>query len=119
MLKFLFIFVLTPFISSWPNHPTTTLKLLQVIHRHGERTPISFANDPYKDEKYWTEGIGQLTVQGKYRLHNLGKFIRTEYKDYLGKSPREVYVRSSIEHRCIESVSALLSGAYPPGKITF
>ncbi|CAG2109807.1 unnamed protein product, partial [Medioppia subpectinata] len=29
-------------------------------------------------------------------------------------SPREVYVRSSITDRCIESTSSLLAGVYPP-----
>jgi hypothetical protein len=49
-------------------------------------------------------------------MYKLGQFLRQNYDQYLGPthSPREVYARSSIEHRCIESVSCLLAGAYPP-----
>ena len=49
-------------------------------------------------------------------MYKLGQLIREEYKEYLGDkySPREVYVRSSDSERCIESVSLLLAGAYPP-----
>ncbi|XP_054164700.1 prostatic acid phosphatase-like [Oppia nitens] len=101
----------------WPNHDISTLKLLQIVHRHGDRAPISFPpNDPYKDPKYWKEGIGHLNTKGKYRMYRVGQFIRREYSEYLGDaySPREVYARSSLSHRCIESVSTLLAGAYPP-----
>ena len=101
----------------WPNHDISTLKLLQIVHRHGERGPASFTpNDPFKNESYWPEGYGELTSKGKYRMYKLGQFIRQEYGSYLGDecSPREVYARSAISDRCIESVSCLLSGAYPP-----
>jgi hypothetical protein len=107
-------------IPEWKTHDISTLKLLQIVHRHGERTPLktSFAlNDPFRNEtEYWKEGLGQLTIKGKYRMYKLGQFLRQNYDQYLGPthSPREVYVRSSIEHRCIESVSCLLAGAYPP-----
>ncbi|CAG2172297.1 unnamed protein product, partial [Oppiella nova] len=114
----LYVFVSACYASKrWPNHDISTLKLLQLVHRHGERAPTSFPdNDPYKDTKYWVEGVGELTTKGKYRLYKLGEFIRQEYSDYLGDkySPREVYVRSSITDRCIESTSSLLAGAYPP-----
>ena len=103
----------------WPNHDISTLKLLQIVHRHGDRTPIIFPpNDPFKNESYWPEGIAQLTSKGKYRMYKLGQFIRQEYHQYLGDnySPREVYARSSLHDRCIESLSLLLSGAYPPNQ---
>ena len=105
--------------NQWPNHDISTLKLLQIVHRHGDRTPVEFApNDPFSSDKYWPEGLGQLTTKGKYRMYKRGQFIRQAYNDYLGDSysPRDVYVRSSISDRCIESVSCLLSGAYPPKK---
>ena len=99
----------------WPDHDISTLKLLQIVHRHGDRSPIDFKhNDPYKSSDHWTEGIGELTTEGKYRMYKRGQFIRQEYDSFLGDkhSPREVYVRSSLTDRCIESVSCLLSGAY-------
>ncbi|CAG2179762.1 unnamed protein product, partial [Oppiella nova] len=101
----------------WPDHDISTLKLLQLVHRHAERPPIVFPpKDTYSSSKYWVEGVGELTTKGKYRMYKLGEFIRQEYNDYLGDkySPREVFVRSSITDRCIESTSSLLAGAYPP-----
>ncbi len=92
--------------TEWPNHDISTLKFLQIVQRHGDRTSLDFVpNDPFKDISYWREGIGQLTTKGKYRMYKLGQNIRKEY---------EVYARSSISSQCIESVSCLLSGAYPP-----
>lgn len=41
-----------------------TLKLVQVIFRHGDRAPTNFyPNDPYYDEfnKLWPQGFAQLT----------------------------------------------------------
>ena len=104
----------------WPNHDISTLKLLQIVHRHGDRTPVVFSpNDPFKNESYWPEGIGELTTKGKYRMYKFGQFVRQEYGEYFGDnySPREVYARSSSGERCIESVSCLLSGAYPPNQL--
>ena len=101
----------------WANHDISTLRLVQVVFRHGDRTALDLPpNDPYRDEKYWPEGIGQLTKNGKLRMYKLGQFIRQQYDQYLGQkySAREVYARSSASDRCIESASLLLAGAYPP-----
>lgn len=107
-------------ITQWNDHDISTLKLLQIIHRHGDRTPISFSpKDPFKDENYWPEGIGELTNIGKYRLWQLGINIQSWYKEFLVKnihSPKNIYVRSSLQHRCIQSAAHLLAGIYPPGK---
>lgn len=105
----------------WPEHDISSLKLLQVVHRHGDRTALSLPpNDPFRDEKYWPEGIGQLTKRGKLRMFKLGQFIRQQYDHYLGQkfSAREVYARSSASDRCLESASLLLAGAYPPNSST-
>ena len=121
-MKIMFLFVILCLSESqssnrWPNHDISTLKLLQIVHRHGDRTPvILLPNDPFQGESYWPEGLGQLTTKGKYRLYKTGQFIRQEYGQYLGDkySPREVYARSGMVDRCMESLSCLLAGAYPP-----
>ena len=42
-----------------------TLKSLFVVHRHGDRTPVnSYQNDPYKDDLFWPDGWGMLTMAG-------------------------------------------------------
>ena len=103
----------------WPDHDISTLKSLQLVHRHGDRAIVDFyPNDPFAKnmDKYFPEGDGNLAVHGKYRMHKIGQFIRQAYQQYLGDaySPREVYVRSSAKPRCLESTEALLSGLYPP-----
>ncbi|XP_054161855.1 venom acid phosphatase Acph-1-like [Oppia nitens] len=105
--------------NGWPNHDISTLKLLQIVHRHGDRAPTESyfpPNDPYKSIKYWPMGFNELTALGRYRMYSFGQFIRQEYHNYFGEqySPREVYARSSLTDRCLESVSCLLAGAYPP-----
>jgi hypothetical protein len=49
-------------------------------------------------------------------MYKLGQFIRNQYNQYLGHncSPQEVYARSSVSKRALESVSCLLAGVYPP-----
>ncbi|OTF69161.1 lysosomal acid phosphatase-like protein [Euroglyphus maynei] len=93
-----------------------TLKLVILIHRHGDRTPIeTYPRDPYHDEqKYWPDGWGQLTLNGKNRMYNLGLYLSKRYGQFLGKTPHEVYIRSSASDRCLESVSLILASLYPP-----
>ena len=105
-------------VKSWPNHDVSTLKHLQIVHRHGERT-VNFLEDkdPFQNlSKYWPEGLGQLTNRGKNQMYKLGQYLRQEYKQYLGDefSPREVYARSSAQTRVLESAACLLAGVYPP-----
>lgn len=93
------------------------LKLVQIVHRHGDRTPISFfPNDQLGKPEYWPDGFGQLNSKGKRRMYEMGKRLRSHYSDFLGNvcNPRSLYVRSSASGRCIESASALLAGLCPP-----
>ena len=91
---------------SWNDHDISTLKLLQIVHRHGERTVLENnmpKTDPFRNRTKWPDGFGQLTPKGKYRMYKIGENLRKWYKDFLDLkdqgSPREVYARSSIEHR--------------------
>ncbi|CAG2168322.1 unnamed protein product, partial [Oppiella nova] len=91
LLNLFICFVIGHTSDDWPHHDISTLKLLQIVHRHGDRAPTGFPhNDPYQDPKYWVEGIGELTTKGKYRMYKLGEFVRQEYNTYLGDkySPR-------------------------------
>lgn len=91
----------------------TTLELVVATFRHGERTPYSFfAKDPYSDAKYWPDGKVQLISAGKKRMYNLGRSLRRRYENFLTDSPREVYVRSSFQDRCIESANLVMHGLY-------
>lgn len=93
------------------------LKKLAVVFRHGDRTPYtSFPTDPNPvfDETNWPDGLLQLTFNGKRRMYDLGKYLRTRYSDFLSKNPLEVSARSSSADRCINSMALVLAAAYPP-----
>ncbi|EFA79150.1 histidine acid phosphatase family protein [Heterostelium album PN500] len=106
------------------------LKMMQVITRHGRRTPESnryplslwscnsvdnlIVN---KDANRPECNLGQLTVFGTRDLINLGKnyhrmlidkvhFLSDEYK------PDEIFVRSSDRERTISSARSLMHGLY-------
>merc|ERR1719369_675623 len=90
---------------------TDTLRLVQLVFRHGDRNPVLFyPNDPYKDESYWPEGPGMLTPIGHQQLVRLGRYFRKVYKDYLPEKYSEdlVYVRSTYKERTQESVKSLM-----------
>lgn len=49
------------------------LRINLQIYRHGDRNIDKvYPNDPYKDEKYWPGGIGELT---NVKMWHLVKFI--------------------------------------------
>ena len=84
----------------WDDHDTSTLKLLQIVHRHGERTVLKGnlpKTDPFKNvTEFWPEGYGQLTAAGKNRMYRMGLNLRDWYNSKLNPdhSPRLVYARS-------------------------
>lgn len=122
------------------------LRQLQVIHRHGDRTPIT----PLADRKFWqgvlpsqeerdgieagtntlrVEGFvphpaagdgvfGTLTARGLEQMRLGGANLRDMYPDFLPKaaSREEVIVYSTDFPRTIQSVQALLQGLFPPAE---
>jgi Histidine phosphatase superfamily (branch 2) len=113
------LFTLTHLILSSNSHDTciSTLKLVQIVARHGDRNPTTggiYPNDPHKDPKFWPDGFGELITKGKERMYEFGKKLRERYAGYLSETPKEVYVRSSSTRRSIESAQCLLAGLYPP-----
>lgn len=93
----------------------TSLELVQVVFRHGDRTPIDpFPKDTHKD--YWTEGFGQLTNIGKQQHYELGQFIRQRYQGFLNESYNcdEVLINSTNVDRTLMSAESNLAGLYPP-----
>jgi len=93
------------------------LRLVHLVYRHGDRTPISpYPTDPYKDLKYWPIGYGQLTNEGKLRHYNLGQWIRNRYTGFLSESyvADEIFVRSTDVDRTLMSAESNLAGLFPP-----
>lgn len=91
-----------------------TLRLLVLLHRHGDRTPNEFEpGNPLAEEPFWTHhGLGALTNKGKARMYLLGELIRARYASFLGDSfnKLEVVSRSSGLERCIESGQMFSAG---------
>ncbi|XP_075584809.1 putative acid phosphatase 5 [Dermatophagoides farinae] len=124
-LLLLFVFI-TIFIStingllrpgeSIENH--STLRLVQLIHTHGDRTPGQFVhNDPYSIVgHFWPEGIGQLTRIGRNRMYKVGKYFHEVYANFINTYYYQtnvenfIHIRSSSYRRCLESASALTAG---------
>lgn len=92
-----------------------SLRTLFIIHRHGNRAPTrTFANDFYKNDSNYLNGFGQLTNEGKFKMYDVGQYLRMRYQNFLTDNIHEVYVRSSGKERCIESTELLVNGAYKP-----
>ncbi|KAL2726136.1 venom acid phosphatase Acph-1-like isoform X2 [Vespula maculifrons] len=97
------------------------LKLLNVIFRHGDRTPDDnklerYPNDPYINYDFYPMGRGQLTNNGIVREFKLGEFLRKRYDNYFGKiyTPSIVKARSSDYDRTKASLQLVLAGLFPP-----
>lgn len=47
-------------------------------------------------------------------MYSVGRYMRRRYENFLGKSPKEVLIRSSGSDRCLQSTTLVLAGLYPP-----
>ncbi|XP_017758689.1 PREDICTED: venom acid phosphatase Acph-1-like [Eufriesea mexicana] len=100
------------------------LKLVNVVFRHGDRTPDNndnekYPNDPYLNNDFYPMGRGQLTNQGKMREYVLGRFLRQKYDAFLGDIYMSEYVSaiSSDYDRTKMSLQLVLAGLYPPNNL--
>lgn len=94
-----------------------TLKLVHLLYRHGDRTPVQlYPNDPYQDRSNWPVSWGQLLNEGKQRHFVLGQFVRDRYEGFLSDSydPDEIVVRSTDVDRTLMSAQSHLAGLFPP-----
>ncbi|CAG9857410.1 unnamed protein product [Phyllotreta striolata] len=97
--------------------PSSELITVVAVFRHGDRAPLrSWPNDIYFDDKYWPNGLTQLTEKGKIRAHSLGKWFRKYYRNFTSDiySPKDIYMYSTDVDRCLMSAQSFLLGLYPP-----
>ncbi|XP_013199306.1 prostatic acid phosphatase [Amyelois transitella] len=99
----------------------TELVLSFLVHRHGDRTPVgstlAFSTDPVALEQLSAPyGYGQLTLAGKKRAFELGKFIRSRYDELLSDNYNrsEVFIRSTDVTRAKMTILSALAAIYPP-----
>ncbi|XP_006846702.1 PREDICTED: prostatic acid phosphatase [Chrysochloris asiatica] len=105
-------------LSFWPNPGVVAkeLKLVTLVFRHGDRSPIeTFPNDPIK-ESSWPQGFGQLTQVGMEQHYELGEYMRRRYEKFLNESYKheQVYIRSTDIDRTLMSAMANLAALFPP-----
>ncbi|XP_063974471.1 venom acid phosphatase Acph-1-like [Diachasmimorpha longicaudata] len=97
-------------------------KFVNVIFRHGDRTPTnkpyeSFPTSPYVKSDFSPYGHGQLTNKGKQSVYELGKYMRERLDQFLGDlyDPNVVSARSTHADRTQMSLQMAMAGMFPPG----
>ncbi|KAJ3664727.1 hypothetical protein Zmor_000274 [Zophobas morio] len=114
---FILFFVLTIF-TKLNLSENTTLELVHVIFRHGDRTPdkdLLYPTDPYVNASFYPEDFGQHTNTGKLKQYLLGQALRKRYKKFLGTYTYEIVkARSSDYARTKVSLQLVLAGLFPP-----
>ena len=109
------------FASASFSPPPPGLIWAQLIHRHGDRTPIH----PFPNNSVWNDyrlPPGSLTSIGWAQHAAVGRWVRERYAVNTSSSflsewqyePRSLQVRSTQVERCMQSITALLTGLYPP-----
>jgi hypothetical protein len=97
---------------------TTKLVLLQIVFRHGDRTPVTvYPNDPNK-ASIWDKygGLGQLTQRGMQQHYTYGEYLRARYASFLDP----IYNRNKVQVKCTDydrtqmSAASLLASLYKP-----
>ena len=95
------------------------LLFVQLLHRHGDRTPIH----SYPPSHLWDDyplPSGSLTSIGWAQHNAVGHALQQRYMfnetllTPYQYEPHSLVVRSTEVERCIQSVTALLSALYPP-----
>lgn len=124
----LYIFVASLLLASFVCASELNLLLVQVIHRHGARSPLPPANASI----ICPRGCGLLNLQGKDMLLKQGAYLRARYNgsrpDVYNGTPffgtelypdgttydvRNAYSRSTDLTRTLQSASGLLKGLFP------
>nr|XP_033340730.1 venom acid phosphatase Acph-1-like isoform X2 [Megalopta genalis] len=95
------------------------VELVQVLFRHGDRTPREnelWPKDLEDLSVYEPMGLGQLTNVGKLREYGIGKLLRNRYDKFLGDvyHPTDVYAYSTNFDRTKMSLQLVLAALYPP-----
>uniref|UniRef100_A0A2A4K724 acid phosphatase n=1 Tax=Heliothis virescens TaxID=7102 RepID=A0A2A4K724_HELVI len=98
----------------------TELLLTFLIHRHGDRTPLSSSLTYSNNQEALIEasaryGYGQLTDVGKRRAYQLGQHIRRRYDGLLSPAynKSEIYIRSTDSTRAKMTVLSAMAAVYP------
>lgn len=94
------------------------LIMVNLLYRHGARSPVNiYPSDPNQLNS-WPDGTGRLTQHGMQLEFEIGEFLKERYVQtkFINQSylHREVTIRSSGVDRCLQSAETQLAGLYPP-----
>ncbi|XP_060069590.1 lysosomal acid phosphatase-like isoform X2 [Ylistrum balloti] len=95
---------------------TSNLRLVNMVYRHGDRSPIDVYKGDPNGKDVWPNGFGWLSKIGMNQHYELGQWIRNRYMGFLSSNYNntEMLVTSSDEDRCLMSAACNLAGLYPP-----
>ncbi|XP_045167982.2 lysosomal acid phosphatase-like [Mercenaria mercenaria] len=99
----------------------STLRLVNLVYRHGDRSPIVIYPTDINQVDKWPQGLGWLSKKGMQEQYGLGQWLKTRYMDsgFMNNTYRreEITVQSSDEDRCLMSAYSNLAGLYPPNEM--
>lgn len=104
----------TDTLSQYIEGEPSTLVLLQMLFRHGDRSPMeSYPNNT--NDALWPQGFAQLTKVGMQQAYDYGKKLRERYLSFLPAQYErsQVYVRSTDVDRTLMTAQTLLTGLFP------
>lgn len=93
-----------------------TLRIVNVLYRHGDRSPVTiYPKDPHQKDA-WPQGMGWLSTTGMQQQYALGQYLRSEFGGLISADYKrtEILVQSSNEDRCLMSAYCNLAGLFPP-----
>ncbi|CAH1395443.1 unnamed protein product [Nezara viridula] len=98
----------------------STLVKVFVALRHGSRAPKfeTYDDHNYKkdDERFWPDGPGELTKNGKQEAFEIGQKLRTRYSAFLGDyyKTKDFRAFSTLKERTIMSAELVAAAIFPP-----
>ncbi|XP_054713823.1 lysosomal acid phosphatase-like [Uloborus diversus] len=96
------------------HQPHRDLIQIQVIFKHGHRSPFRLYKTDPNPKELWSEGLGQLTKLGRLQLYVMGDHLKKRYSHLISSNPNEMEMMSSNASRSMYSAYCFLAGMYPP-----
>ncbi|XP_031617280.1 prostatic acid phosphatase-like isoform X2 [Contarinia nasturtii] len=90
------------------------LVFAHIVVRHGDRNVLYpfGSTDPFSNEtKYWPDGYGALTNEGRQQQYEVGLYLAKRYKKFIGNGYHrdKIYVRSTDVDRTLISAAHILA----------
>ncbi|RUS79984.1 hypothetical protein EGW08_012249, partial [Elysia chlorotica] len=97
--------------------PPSSLRLVAMVYRHGDRSPVGIYPKDINGEDKWPMGLGWLTNIGKRQQFELGQYVKQRYDGFINTTyydHNEIAIESSGIERCLMSAYSHLAGLFPP-----